>query len=839
MGQMAKNTKRYGKVVEALRTWPWAILPEKLEVMLAIVNEREGGYTPSREEIEARIGGVRRDEKPYSVINGSAVIPLFGVVSQRMTMFQEYSGGTSTERYGQLIDQAVADDEVERIVMLVDSPGGSVFGLPELFAKIRGADKKVIAMVDALAASAAYHLAAAADEIVATPSALVGSIGVYTMHTDVSKREAEEGITRTFISAGDYKTEGNAYEPLTEEAEAAIQSQIDEFYSVFVRDVAAGRGVNEATVRSGFGRGRVITASAALEEGMIDRIATYEDLLRGFPKASSLSGFRASAEPALSFLQEMDMDPKLFGALYKAGMVAINASEEDAEKALARFFAAKGVEVPESDEAKIDALEGHEDTLIVAEAEDRLEQINAIIKISELNDDEKIDVYQQAVEDPMMTPAKANKVIQDIINSREKVGTSTITMGASQDEKFGEAARSAVLSRVFGYSTPDQIWDAQAKTYVDFKADHTNYALMSLPKLAAACLRHRGIQQSDIDRLAPHQVAQLAMGLASPQQFGIYAAADGPAYNLSGDFANILLDAQNVVLRRSYDHANTTFQVWMRQAPSIADFKEVHSVIAGEVGDPKAIPEDGEFSEAKMVDAKESYKLNVWGQVFSISWQSVVNDQLSAFSGVPAKLGAAMRRKQNRLAYNVLKDNSTMADTGALFNATAQTTAGGHANLSTSTSLNVAGLNSVEQKLYEMKGPGDDNLTNDSSTLNLTPKWLIVPPAMAGTAKELLRSTANPAATNGNPGVVNIWQNGLDMIVEAEIGAAAGGQDNDYYVATDHSVMDHVEYAYLQGLESPALEQEKAFDRLALRQRIYQAFVVHPVEYRGLQKAEG
>jgi hypothetical protein len=84
-----------------------------------------------------------------------------------------------------------------------------------------------------------------------------------------------------------------------------------------------------------------------------------------------------------------------------------------------------------------------------------------------------------------------------------------------------------------------------------------------------------------------------------------------------------------------------------------------------------------------MSDAKESYKIAKYGNMFTITWETVVNDDLDAISRIPAMQGAACRRLQNQTVYGVLTSNPTMSDTGALFNATAQTTAGGHANLDT------------------------------------------------------------------------------------------------------------------------------------------------------------
>jgi signal peptide peptidase SppA len=195
----------------------------------------------------------------------------------------------------------VADESVGAIVIDIDSPGGSVFGTPELadeILKARGA-KPIIAVANSNADSAAYWIASAADEIVGTPSSMVGSIGVWTMHVDFSKMDERVGMKVTYVSAGKYKVEGNEYEPLGEEAQAALQARVDEYYGMFVAAVAKGRGVTASAVRNGYGEGRVVTAKQALALGMIDRIGTL---------GQTLARFGASTDGAVRIEEPLEPD---------------------------------------------------------------------------------------------------------------------------------------------------------------------------------------------------------------------------------------------------------------------------------------------------------------------------------------------------------------------------------------------------------------------------------------------------------------------------------------------------------------------------------------------------
>lgn len=248
----------------------WAMRPSALRTLWAGVMSAAAG-----ELDEAELAAFAQLPARPSA-GGVGVIPIRGTITRRASFFSMFFGGTSTEELSASLKAAVADPSIERIVLDFDSPGGTTDGLPELAAEIHAAraKKPITAYVDTLAASAAYWLAAQANEIVVTPSSKIGSIGVFALHLDQSKLLADIGITPTFIFAGKYKVEGNPLEPLSEEAKAALQERVDDFYGMFVRDVARGRGVGVDVVRKDYGEGRVVLAPDAVKSGMADRIGT-------------------------------------------------------------------------------------------------------------------------------------------------------------------------------------------------------------------------------------------------------------------------------------------------------------------------------------------------------------------------------------------------------------------------------------------------------------------------------------------------------------------------------------------------------------------------------------
>lgn len=269
-------------------TTPWALMPERLQAMSGILTRWSAGEPPSDETLfQVNTARVLRDSRKQmaaaSTGSGIAVLPLYGVVTQRGNMVDDISGpgSSSTQQFTSVLRQMLADDTVGQILIDIDSPGGSVYGVSELASEIikARAQKPVIAVANSLAASAAYWIGCSASEFYVTPGGEVGSIGVWQAHFDYSKALEEDGVKPTLISAGKFKVEGNPYVPLDEQAQAFMQSRVDDYYNAFVEAVALGRGVSINDVKTGMGEGRVLGAEAALAQNMVDGIATFDDVL--------------------------------------------------------------------------------------------------------------------------------------------------------------------------------------------------------------------------------------------------------------------------------------------------------------------------------------------------------------------------------------------------------------------------------------------------------------------------------------------------------------------------------------------------------------------------------
>lgn len=244
--------------------------------------------------------------EPAQPVGGNvAVIPLTGIITPQGSIFDFLFGGSGgLLGFRAALAEAVASPDVSSIVIDVDSPGGLVDMVPETAAFIRAArdvGKRIVAVVDTKMCSAAYWLGAQADEIVMTPSGHAGSVGVYRVHEDRSRANADLGLAVTYVHAGEFKVEGNPNGPLDQAARDQWQAEVEHTYEAFVADVALARGIDEQKVLDDFGQGRVLNADDALAAGMVDRIGTFDEVVHGLIGATA-SGSRqvASAVPAVS-----------------------------------------------------------------------------------------------------------------------------------------------------------------------------------------------------------------------------------------------------------------------------------------------------------------------------------------------------------------------------------------------------------------------------------------------------------------------------------------------------------------------------------------------------------
>lgn len=283
------NRHEVAALVAAVRAQPWAILPEYLEAIEAIAGRaldddvlkriagdgHEASMSGNRLAVAA-VGQQLAGSRMSTVRNGAAVVPLLGAIFPRASLIGASTGGTSLDTFMHDIRVAESSADVDRIVILVDSPGGVVSSLGEAADMLRATSKPTIAFVAGMGASAAYWLAAQAGEMVLDRSASVGSIGVVAT---TSRQEAAGSDGRRSYEVVSSGAPMKRPDVSTEEGRAAVQAEVDAIESVFVADIAAGRRVSEDKVRSDFGKGAMVPAARAVAAGMADRIGTLEGVL--------------------------------------------------------------------------------------------------------------------------------------------------------------------------------------------------------------------------------------------------------------------------------------------------------------------------------------------------------------------------------------------------------------------------------------------------------------------------------------------------------------------------------------------------------------------------------
>lgn len=285
---------------------PLLLTPDKAAVLVGVLAGRigigplDGGVEASRFEGEAPL---RRDAagrpvefEPFRVSDGVAIITITGSLVNRGAWIGASSGLTSYEGIQHQLKRAAANADVHSVVLDIHSPGGEAVGAFETAAMVRevAKSKRVVAVVNGMAASAAYAIASGADDIVVTESGIAGSIGVVWLHADYSRYLENEGIKPTFIFAGKHKVDGHPFGPLPDEVRADIQAEIDAVYAQFLKTVAAGRGDRMSVDMARATEAQVFAGAAAVEIGLADAVGTFEsvlaDLTRGSGRTTSQKG---------------------------------------------------------------------------------------------------------------------------------------------------------------------------------------------------------------------------------------------------------------------------------------------------------------------------------------------------------------------------------------------------------------------------------------------------------------------------------------------------------------------------------------------------------------------
>jgi hypothetical protein len=295
----------------------------------------------------------------------------------------------------------------------------------------------------------------------------------------------------------------------------------------------------------------------------------------------------------------------------------------------------------------------------------------------------------------------------------------------------------------------------------------------------------------------------------------------------TSDFDNILLDAQNKTMRMAYVEALRTWNIWAKRNTN-PDFKNINRIQSSEVPNLTSRVEGHGIDYVTLGDSKETYTLSEYTAGVRLTRRVLVNDTLNSFGEIVTKMGQAAARLEDTVAYAVLTGNSAMADTGLIFNTTAVTTTGGHANLVSATASigapTVTTVAGTEKLMLLQKGP------KNAAILDISPKFWVGPVALKTVAQQFFKSPIDPAKSNNTP---NPYNGVITPIANPRLDA---NSSTIWYLLADYrdGQIDTVEVCFLEDEPEPVLKQETDFDTDDQKYAVRHVVAAKALDFRGM-----
>lgn len=363
----------------------------------------------------------------------------------------------------------------------------------------------------------------------------------------------------------------------------------------------------------------------------------------------------------------------------------------------------------------------------------------------------------------------------------------------------------------------------QTKPSAEITADATE----RFKEGATAGLMHRagmGGERNEFTGMTLRETARASLDVQNIRPSGhsaldmVASAFTMGAMHSPGDFTTILADVANKAMLRGYEEAEETFQEWTVEG-SVSDFKPTKRVDLDTFPSLRAVEDGAEYKYATVGDHGETITIATYGELFNISRQTIINDDLGAFTRVPQKMGRAAIRTVGNLAYAVLTDNANMSDGTALFHADHNNLAGSGAAPSV-TSFNAAFEAMMKQK----------DRSENAHALNIVPRYGLFPVGLRSQAMQVLESEHDPAKTSRS---ANTARNMVTPIIDARLTGTA------WYFVADPSRIDTVEVSYLDGNSAPFLDQMETWTRDGASFKVRIDAGVKALAWQGLYKDGG
>lgn len=368
-------------------------------------------------------------------------------------------------------------------------------------------------------------------------------------------------------------------------------------------------------------------------------------------------------------------------------------------------------------------------------------------------------------------------------------GSQIIHGHISNGNLVGDSVRASIASRI-----------GQAEVQKD-----NAYNYMSLRELARASLTDRGIVVASYNPM---------------QMVGLAFTHD------SSDFGNILLDIAGKSVLLGWDEAPETFDKWTKKG-RLSDFKTVKRVGMGAFGSLREVRPGAEYKYITTSDRGEAIRLATYGELFGITRQAIINDDLDQLSTVPYNMGLAARGTIGDLVYDVLTTGPKLSDGKALYHDDRKNLLKGAGS-----ALSIEALSAAKTAMALQKSPAAEG--TKSRTLNIRPGFVLVPVCLEDKANQLIRSASVPGAQS-NAGIDNPIRNFAEVIAEPRLDDVSA---IEWYLAAKQGT-DTIEVAYLDGVDQPYIEQTQGFTVDGVVSKVRIDAGVAPLDSRGLNKSLG
>ncbi|MEE3046648.1 MAG: ClpP-like prohead protease/major capsid protein fusion protein [Pseudomonadota bacterium] len=426
----------------------------------------------------------------------------------------------------------------------------------------------------------------------------------------------------------------------------------------------------------------------------------------------------------------------------------------------------------------------------IAKERTRVSEIQAAVRAAKLDNEFANDLIAKGVSIDQARAAIIDKWA-DADNTPEPTNHVRASVVSDGVDRFRQGATMALMERA-GLSG----------------GERNEFTGLNLRELARESLNVRNISSRGMP------VMEMAGMAFSPRNFG---------HHSTSDFGNILADVANKSMLIGYEEAEETFKRWTAKGV-LTDFKPTKRVDLNLFDNLLEVGEGAEYKYGTIGDRGETVMLATYGRKFSITRQAIINDDIGAFTRVPRKMGRAAIRTVGNLVYAILTGNPTLSDGVALFHSSHNNLAGSGAAPSTAT------LDAGRTAMATQKDPDD----KAAGGLNIQPAYALVPAALRGTMETAISSEYDTA--KGDKKLPNSIRNMAEVISEARLDTDSS---TAWYLAANPNTADTIEVNYLDGMDTPYLENRDGWDIDGVEMKVRIDASPSVLGYRGLYKNAG